>query len=69
MIDSGVLTEQTRAELQTLFDATNPADLTRRIVDIQTRLIHLAAAKTDTLSHQTSRAKPDEARTRISRAT
>lgn len=68
VIDSGVLTDQKRDELDALFAATNPAELTRRITDIQTRLIHLAAAKTDTLSHAISRAEPDEARDHISRA-
>ncbi|MFT4157556.1 MAG: hypothetical protein QM630_06465, partial [Microbacterium sp.] len=57
-----------RAELDTVFDTTNPADLTRRIVDIQTRLINLAAAKTDVLNQTVSRAKPDEARDNHSRA-
>lgn len=68
VIDSGVLTDQKRAELEALFDATNPAELTRRIVDIQTRLIHLAAAKTDVLTQTISRANPDEARDTRSRA-
>jgi len=68
VIDSGVLTQEKRAELEAVFEATNPADLTRRIVDIQTRLIHLAAAKTDVLSQTVSRAKPDEARDDHSRA-
>ncbi|MCH1883256.1 transposase [Agrococcus sp. ARC_14] len=46
VIESGILSDQKRAELEAIFEATNPAELTRRIVDIQTRLIHLAAAKT-----------------------
>lgn len=57
-----------QAELEAIFDATNPAELTRRIVDIQTRLIYLAAAKTDVLGQAVSRAKPDEARENLSRA-
>ncbi|MFT4156715.1 MAG: transposase family protein [Microbacterium sp.] len=68
VVDSGILSEQKRAELDTVFDTTNPADLTRRIVDIQTRLINLAAAKTDVLNQTVSRAKPDEARDNHSRA-
>lgn len=68
VIDSDVLTEATRAELAAQFEATNPAELTRRIVDIQTRLIHLAAAKTDALNQTISRANPDEARENHSRA-
>lgn len=68
VIDSGVLTDAKRAELEGIFDATNPAELTRRIVDIQTRLIHLAAAKTDVLSQTVSRANSDEARDQLSRA-
>lgn len=68
VIDSGVLTDTKRAELGAIFDDTNPAELTRGIVDIQTRLIHLAAAKTDVLSHAVSRANSDEARDYISRA-
>lgn len=39
-----------------------------RFVDIQTCLIHLAAAKTDALSPAVSRARPDEARENLSRA-
>ncbi len=66
--DSGVLTAARTTELNTLFDAVNPADLTRAITAIQTRLIHLAAAKTTAIRANTSRAKPDEARTHLSRA-
>ena len=66
--DTGVLTTEATAELGGLFAATNPAEITRRITDIQTRLIHLAAAKTDALTPDASRAKPREARTNLSRA-
>lgn len=68
VLESGVLTEQKQAELEAVFEATNPAELTRRIVDIQTRLIHLAAAKTDVLNQTLSRANPGEARDHRSRA-
>lgn len=68
VLDSDVLSQQKRAELETLFEATNPAELTRRITDVQTRLIYLAAAKTDVLSQANSRAEIDEARDEISRA-
>lgn len=68
VIDSGVLSNGKQTELEAIFDATNPADLTRGITDIQTRLIHLAAAKTDVLNHTVSRAKPNEARDQLSRA-
>ena len=68
VIDSGVLTTAKAAELTALFKNTNPAELTRQITAIQTRLSHLAAAKTTALSAGTSRAKPGEARTHHSRA-
>ena len=68
VIDSGVLTAEKATELATMFDTVNPADLTRDIIAIQTRLIHLAAAKTAAISAGTSRAKPGEARTHLSRA-
>lgn len=68
LIDSGALTAAKTAELNELFDSTNPADLTRQITAIQTRLIHHAAAKTTALSAGITRAKPDEARTHVSRA-
>lgn len=68
VLDSGVLSEEKRTELETLFQDTNPAELTRRITDIQTRLIRLAAAKTDVLTHEISRAESDEARNQLSRA-
>jgi hypothetical protein len=42
--------------------------LTRQITTIQTRLIALAKDKTDAVTADVSRAKPDEARTHISRA-
>lgn len=68
MIDSGILTVEQRAELEALFETTNPADLTRRIVDIQARFIHRAAAETDALKQAVSRAKPHEACDNLSRA-
>lgn len=68
VINSGVLSDQKAAELEALLAETNPAQLTRGITEIQTRLIHLASAKTDALSRTASRAKPGEARAPISRA-
>lgn len=68
VIDSAILSKQKRTELAALFEDTNPAELTRRITDIQTRLINLAAAKTDVLTHEISRAKSDEASSHLSRA-
>lgn len=68
VLDSGALDSANAAELEALFMSTNPADLTRQITAIQTRLIHLAADKTTTLNARISRAKPDEARTQLSRA-
>ncbi|MGB3911775.1 MAG: transposase family protein [Pseudolysinimonas sp.] len=68
LVDSGALTAQKTAELAALFTSTNPAELTRQITAIQTRLIHLAAAKTTALTAGVSRAKPGEARTPLSRA-
>lgn len=64
LLDSGALTAEKTAELTALFESTNPAELTRQITAIQTRLIHLAATKTTAISARVSRAKPDEARTR-----
>lgn len=43
VIDAAVLTSGKAAELAALFNATNPAELTRAITDIQLRLISLAA--------------------------
>lgn len=68
LVDSGILTAKTTVELTALLESTNPADLTRGIITIQARLIHLATAKTAALSAGVSRAKPREARTQLSRA-
>jgi hypothetical protein len=68
VVDSGVLTTAKASTLAAEFDAINPADLTRGIIAIQTRLIHLAAAKTDAHTTGVTRAKPDEARTPAMRA-
>ncbi len=64
VLDSSVLTQTQAAELTALKKSTNPAELTRQITRIQDQLITLAAAKTQ--AH--TRAKTDEARTPISRA-
>ena len=68
VLDSSALTPAKTAELKALFDTVNPADLTRGIIAIQTRLIHLAAAKTAAINAGITRAKPGEARTHLSRA-
>lgn len=68
VIDSGILTGAKVAELAELMDTTNPADLTRGITTIQTRLIALAAAKTRALEASSTRAQIDEASTTLSRA-
>lgn len=68
VIDSGALTAEKTRELAALFDAINPATLTRDITAIQARLIHLAAAKTTAHTASVTRAKPDEAREPVSRA-
>ena len=68
VLDSGTLTPQKAAELATLFEATNPAELTRQITAIQTRLIALAKDKTEAVTASLSRANTDEARDQLSRA-
>jgi hypothetical protein len=54
------------ADLETLFEVTNPADLTRNLTVIQTLLIALAAAKTDVFTSNVSRAEIREARDQLS---
>jgi hypothetical protein len=68
VIDSGVMTTAKAAEFAALFEATNPAELTRKITAIQIRLINLAEEKTKAISTSVSRAKIDEASTHVSRA-
>ena len=68
VIDSGILTEAKTAELAALMEITNPADLTRGITTIQTKLIALAAAKTRALEDSSTRAQIAEASTTLSRA-
>ena len=68
VLDSGILTAKKAAELATVFEATNPAELTRQITAIQTRLIALATDKTTAITANVSRAKPDGARDQLSRA-
>jgi hypothetical protein len=68
VIDSGILTPEKAAELAALFEITDPAELTRKITAIQTRLIALAKDKTEAVTANVSRAKPDEARDQLSRA-
>lgn len=68
VLDSGVLTTAKAAEFAHLFDMANPAELTRQITAIQTRLIALAKDKTEAITARVSRAKTDEARNQLSRA-
>lgn len=68
VLESEVMDEASAKELAELFEATNPAELTRSITRIQPELIVLAAAKNQVLTSDLSRAKIDEARTKISRA-
>jgi hypothetical protein len=68
VIDSGILTPEKAAELAALFEVTNPAELTRKITAIQTRLINLAKDKTSAVTASVSRAKIGEARDHLSRA-
>ena len=68
VLDSGILTAKKAAELATVFEATNPAELTRQITAIQTRLIALATDKTTAITAGISRAKTDEASDQLSRA-
>ena len=68
VIDSGILTAEKAEEFITLFQVTNPAELTRKIIVIQTRLIALASDKTNAITANVSRAKTDEARDQLSRA-
>jgi hypothetical protein len=57
VIDAAVLTPAKSAELAALFSATNPADLTRGITDIQLQLISLAGEKTQAVRQSPTRAK------------
>jgi hypothetical protein len=68
VIDSGAMDAAKAAEFAALFQATNPADLTRKITAIQSRLINLAKDKTEAITASISRAKIDEACTQVSRA-
>ncbi len=68
VIDSGVMDAAKAAGFAALFEATNPAELTRKITAIQIRLITLAEEKTKAISTSVLQAKIDEASTQISRA-
>ena len=50
VLDSRVLTNDKRIQLEPLFQDTDPAELTHRVTDIRTRLIHLGAATTEVLT-------------------
>lgn len=63
LLASGILNDAERAELIAYRDALNPADLQRRIADLQTRLRVLAAERTDQMRHDhRSPQPPDTAR-------
>jgi hypothetical protein len=62
------MTAAKAVEFTALFEATNPAELTRKITAIQNRLINLAKEKTKAITASISRAKIDEARDQISQA-
>jgi hypothetical protein len=64
VLDTGIMTADTAARYAALFEATNPAEVTRQITRIQTRLIALARDKTTALSRADSHEAPDH----ISRA-
>ena len=66
--DSGIMTVEKATECATFFEATNPAELTRKITTIQNRLITLAKDKTSAVTASVSRAKIGEARDQLSRA-
>lgn len=68
VLKSGVLSAEKVAELDTVFEATNPAELTRQITAIQTRVITLATDKTRAITAAVSRAKTNEAGNQLSRA-
>jgi transposase InsO family protein len=68
LTDSGTLSPAQTEELNEQFHATNPAALTRGINAIQRKLITIAAEKTKAITTTDTRAKTDEARTHISRA-
>lgn len=68
VIDSGIMSAGKAAEFAALFEDTNPAELTRQITHIQTRLIALAKDKTEALTASVSRANSNEAPGQISRA-
>ena len=68
VFDSGILTAKKTAELATVFEATNPAEPTRRITTIQTQLIALAKDKTEAVTAGLTRARAAEARNQLSRA-
>lgn len=68
VLDSGVMNAESTATFAALFENTNPAELTRQITQIQTELIRLAAFKTTALTANISRAKTNEAREPLSRA-
>lgn len=64
VLDTGIMTADTAARYAALFEAANPAEVTRQITRIQTRLIALARDKTAALSRANSHEAPDH----ISRA-
>jgi hypothetical protein len=57
VIDSGAMTAEKAAEFAALFQAADPAEMTRKITAIQTRLVALAKDKTKAITASVSRAK------------
>jgi len=68
VLSSGVVIAEKVTELDTVFEAANPAELTRQITAIQTPLITLATDKTTAIAAAVSRADTDEAGNQLSRA-
>ncbi|WP_257160424.1 hypothetical protein [Corynebacterium cystitidis] len=54
LLESKTLSAPQIAELNTIYESINPAELTRDIVRLQGRLIELARTKTETLVAQTT---------------
>ena len=68
VLASGILTDAKTSELANLFSNTNPADLTRRIITIRTRLFSFANDKSNAVTADVSRENPVAVREHPSRA-
>lgn len=62
LLAAGTLSRDQQAQLITRRHSLNPADLARRIADLQAQLIKLAAEKTDQLRIASQKRLPDTAR-------